>query len=364
MKSLCVTIILISAFLIPLTELPAGNAKIADPFIQFIITTPTNRTYYQENLPLKVTLNYTSKIPVDVNITYRLDDQTVYLIDTIQSKHFDNRIISGIATLLNLGLGQHKITVYTQRMAEDKQSVTCSEKTVYFSIGESADTDWSFIRTNFYLPSADQNYNSKHSALNFSLEWLCANLYKVSYRLDGQDWHYLPVNLDLSDFRTSWAGIYPETDTLPLLGEGNHNLTVCIEGQWGYSSEHRTKQNTINFTVDTISPQISNVSIQQSRTYNQSNLPLTCDINEVTSWVGYSIDNAVNVTLSEKATITQSPGSHSIVIYANDTAGNMGKSETVTFTIAPDLSVFLSVIMVVVMIVAAAIIAYYRSRKR
>jgi hypothetical protein len=168
------------------------------------------------------------------------------------------------------------------------------------------------------------------------------------------------VNLDLSDFRASLAGIYPETDTLPLLSEGKHNLTICIEGQWGYSAAHRTKQSTVHFAIDTTTPQISNVSLQQSKTYNQSNLPLTCSVNEITSWMGYSLDNGANVTLSENTTIKPPAGSHSIIIYANDTAGNMGKSEMITFTVAPNLSVIFLAIIFGVIIIGALLTFYLR----
>jgi hypothetical protein len=363
MKNIWVPIILILAFLMPITNLPAVKAETSDISLHCIISTPTNRTYYQENLPLKVALNYLSQNLIHVNITYSLDNQTTCPIQTTQSKHGDNRTITGLANLSKLSLGQHKITVCTQRIDETQQKVVYSEKTIFFSIAESRDTDWSFITTTFNKPVEYQTYNSKQLALNISVEWYCANLYKVSYSLDGQDWHYLPVNLDLSDPMTSLAGRYPEIDTLPVLSEGKHNLTVCIEGQWGYSVEHRTKQSTVHFTIDTIYPQISNVSLQQSKIYNQSELPLACTVNEVTSWVGYSIDNIANVTLCANATIKPSVGSHSLVIYANDTAGNMGKSATITFTIVTNLSVIFLASIIGVIILVVALLVYYRRCK-
>jgi len=51
--------------------------------------------------------------------------------------------------------------------------------------------------------------------------------------------------------------------------------------------------------------------------------------------MAYSLDNQANQTINGNCTLTGlTVGTHSIVVYANDTFGNMGKSETVTFTVA------------------------------
>ncbi len=80
-----------------------------------------------------------------------------------------------------------------------------------------------------------------------------------------------------------------------------------------------------------ISPQITIVS-PESKTYR--NITVECTINKGVSWVGYSLDGNPNVTLSGIPEISGlADGDHSIVIYANDTLGNMGVSNTITFTI-------------------------------
>ncbi len=63
-------------------------------------------------------------------------------------------------------------------------------------------------------------------------------------------------------------------------------------------------------------------------------MPLNFNVNEQTSWIGYSIDNQANVTVAGNTTISGlADGTHSLVVYANDTAGNMAKSKQVNFTI-------------------------------
>ncbi|MFQ6074435.1 MAG: hypothetical protein ACE5KC_04360, partial [Candidatus Bathyarchaeia archaeon] len=47
-------------------------------------------------------------------------------------------------------------------------------------------------------------------------------------------------------------------------------------------------------------------------------------------------DGQMNVTISGNTTLSAlSNGSHSLVVYAKDTAGNTGASETISFSIEP-----------------------------
>jgi len=56
-------------------------------------------------------------------------------------------------------------------------------------------------------------------------------------------------------------------------------------------------------------------------------IPLTFTVNETTPWIGYSLDGQENVTITGNTTLTDlSYGLHSVTVYANDTAGNMGSS--------------------------------------
>ncbi|UCE15779.1 MAG: right-handed parallel beta-helix repeat-containing protein [Candidatus Bathyarchaeota archaeon] len=84
---------------------------------------------------------------------------------------------------------------------------------------------------------------------------------------------------------------------------------------------------------DTIPPAIIVLS-PQNTTYTTSSVPLTFTISEPASWMGYSLDGQLNVTVAGNTTLTGlSDGVHGITLYANDTSGNMGSSSKVYFTI-------------------------------
>ena len=72
----------------------------------------------------------------------------------------------------------------------------------------------------------------------------------------------------------------------------------------------------------------------ENKTYSVDDVPLTFTVDEAASWMGYSLDGQANVTITGNTTLTSlADSSHSVVVYANDTAGNMGASSTVYFTV-------------------------------
>jgi len=85
--------------------------------------------------------------------------------------------------------------------------------------------------------------------------------------------------------------------------------------------------------VDTLPPSIEILS-PENKTYTTSFISLNFTVDEATSWIGYSLDSQMNVTMRGNTTIgSLSDETHAITVYANDTAGNMGSSNTVYFTI-------------------------------
>jgi hypothetical protein len=63
-------------------------------------------------------------------------------------------------------------------------------------------------------------------------------------------------------------------------------------------------------------------------------VPLSFQISEPPFWIGYSLDYQSNVTISGNTTLPGLPeGVHSVFVYANDTAGSMGASSPVYFTV-------------------------------
>lgn len=71
----------------------------------------------------------------------------------------------------------------------------------------------------------------------------------------------------------------------------------------------------------------------ENKTFYSRDIPLTVNLSEPTSWIGYSLDNQANVTIYGNTTIYAEEGPHQIVVCANDTFGHMGSSATVSFSV-------------------------------
>jgi hypothetical protein len=163
---------------------------------------------------------------------------------------------------------------------------------------------------------------------------------------------------------------------LPTLSEGSHSVTVysaytlynfTAMGTF-YPKYVVWDHNTVFFTIDYgISPAITTLSLE-NKTYNDNNLLLNFTTDEPTSWMGYCLDQQANVTSAENVTLTGlAEGSHSIVVYANDTAGNMSASETIIFTV--DVPEPFSIVPVAaasiatVAVVGVGLLVYFKKRK-
>jgi hypothetical protein len=146
----------------------------------------------------------------------------------------------------------------------------------------------------------------------------------------------IPLTFTVNE-KTRWTG-YSIDDrrnvtvlgntTLTELSDGTHSVVVYARDVVGNAASTVT----IYFTTDTTPPSILLLS-PQNITYDTSEIPLAFRINETTSWIGYSLDGQLNVTITGNITLTALPtGSHNIIIYARDIAGNTEASEITTFT--------------------------------
>ncbi|MCX6777921.1 MAG: right-handed parallel beta-helix repeat-containing protein, partial [Candidatus Micrarchaeota archaeon] len=88
------------------------------------------------------------------------------------------------------------------------------------------------------------------------------------------------------------------------------------------------------YPTDTTPPVITILS-PQNTTYSTSTVGLTFTVNEPTSWIGYSLDGAANITITGNTTLSGlSDGPHNVIVYARDTSNNLGASVVVYFSVS------------------------------
>ncbi len=75
------------------------------------------------------------------------------------------------------------------------------------------------------------------------------------------------------------------------------------------------------------SPPTVSITSPANILYNSRLLNFTFDVNESTSWCGYSINGGQNYTAKNGSQISAGVGANSIVVYCNDSYGNMGSGK-------------------------------------
>ncbi len=146
----------------------------------------------------------------------------------------------------------------------------------------------------------------------------------------------------------------------------------AVHGTWSPYGETYTVTYLNNvevytpFGYGTVSPTIS-IDTPKSINYSSNELSLDFTTSKPVIWIAYSLDGRQNVTIVGNTTLTGlSSGQHNFTVYANDTFGNMGASQTVTFTIQQPFSVPTVVAVsgvIVVVVVTVVLVFYYRKRR-
>jgi N-acetylneuraminic acid mutarotase len=147
-----------------------------------------------------------------------------------------------------------------------------------------------------------------------------------SNQFTGQTEVYFPENnswsiADPMPTSRAYIGLAVVSDVLYAIGGSNGKDWLATNEQYkpaGYG---------------TVAPKVQ-IRSPENKTYTRLSLSFT--VNRGTEWMGYSIDNQANETVNLKSEVNLSglsQGTHSIKIYANDSLGNMGVSNTVFFSI-------------------------------
>lgn len=85
------------------------------------------------------------------------------------------------------------------------------------------------------------------------------------------------------------------------------------------------------YEYGTVAPKIQ-ITSPTNKTYASVTLSFT--VNRGAEWLAYSVDGGLNVTVTSATQLFGlAQGGHRVVMYANDSAGNMGVSDTVYFSI-------------------------------
>jgi hypothetical protein len=210
-------------------------------------------------------------------------------------------------------------------------------------------------------------------------------LLSVKYLLDGQ----LQGKIAGDDLPN------PFLFNLTGLRDGKHSLEVIATAH--LAATKTGSSGKIYFTVDTTAPKIQFVPSQQQTfdSASDASFNFTCIDIQAFSWLGYSLDGKDVITLTDNvtSTVTDSShffqkinyplvlegladGSHTLTVFAEDLAGNVGESEAFEFNVGqeaqPEIQVAseqpfpttIAVLLVTVATVGSGAFIYLRKNNR
>jgi hypothetical protein len=152
------------------------------------------------------------------------------------------------------------------------------------------------------------------------------------YSLDGEP--YEPITITKAEVgRNPGNNVFFEGFAiLSGLTQGFHNLTVRVVFDYYDGDPHTESNSTVFFWIDT-APNIS-LLMPETDTYKLNRMPLQFAIKQSVTWIGYSLDGQENVTVAGNTTLNDLPyGEHTVTVYAQDAAGNIGASEPKVFNV-------------------------------
>jgi hypothetical protein len=146
------------------------------------------------------------------------------------------------------------------------------------------------------------------------------------------------------------ANITVESETRLLrLSQGIHNVTMYANDTFG----NMGVSNTVFFSIDTLPPSIG-IVLPQNKSYDTVDIHLTFTLNELVTYLAYSLDGQQPVKINGNLTLPAlANGPHSLTVYATDEVGNSAQ-KMVSFNIAPfPIVTYVAAATVITIILAA-----------
>jgi hypothetical protein len=119
----------------------------------------------------------------------------------------------------------------------------------------------------------------------------------------------------------AYLGLTVVDDTLYAIGgfDGLNLLTV--------------NEQYVPIGYGTVPPELHVLS-PENKTYTSNDVQLVLTVNRPTNWIGYSLDGQANVTITGDTELSGlAEGAHGLVVYVNDTFGNLVSADTVYFSV-------------------------------
>jgi len=169
---------------------------------------------------------------------------------------------------------------------------------------------------------------------NISLRNLTSDPENITINVSVLDCTSVPIGLDqlnttIPDNATEHYIMSVFTPKWARVGLATAYASVFVEGKVVDTESTRFDIGPEDFT-----PPVINLLSPENVTYGLDSVPVAFTVDERPYWMSHSLNNQENVTVECNSTLTGLVnGQYNIIVYANDTSGNMGASDRVCFTV-------------------------------
>lgn len=175
---------------------------------------------------------------------------------------------------------------------------------------------------------------------------VAGNITSVYYVLNGERQNLSVPNIPAFSPTNGSLPMYLSYSMPLYLTSGKYSVQIGVEANDYYLTYYAVTHggNISTVSLQAVSDEVTfDVSLPQplilspeNIIYNGSSVPLQFAIgNSPVSWIGYSLDDKANVTVTGNTTLTGlTNGKHYLTVYTNDTLGNSYASQTVNFSVA------------------------------
>jgi hypothetical protein len=174
-------------------------------------------------------------------------------------------------------------------------------------------------------------------------------------------------NGSLGNYWSDYLTKYPNASEIGNLGVGDTPYVIDGDNVDNYPLMSPFDIDSVTIELpDWASPPSVHLINPENMTYTSANVALEFTINKQTIWMGYSLDGQKTVTINGNTTLEGlANGLHNVTIYAEDTFGNVGASETVSFTVEVPFPVapVTATSVAIVAVVGVGLLVYLKKRK-
>jgi plastocyanin len=232
------------------------------------------------------------------------------------------QLIDGSYELLNLSTDQ-LVAIPSMSGYSIKDVQLAMNSTDSLGILYSNPTSDSFSIYNVSSSTVSFSMNVTHSTSQLTLIQVDSGYYLITADSSG-------VAVHLVDNRGETSILYP-MEKITSMG-----ATTTDDGILVYTTENQGNASypLLDLTL-TFIPRLPSLLIlsPENKAYNTSIIPMNFTMDRPVSWAGYSLDGQPNATIDGNILVDIPDGLHSMIVYASDTLGNMGASNTVYFVI-------------------------------